>query len=139
VVRLERNRGYGGACNAGVRAACGRVLAFLNDDVEVRPGWARALVAALDADPEVVLAGGLTLRLGDTGTVDTARIRVAASLAGTDIGAGRRVAEVPVPARDLGALSGVALAAERGWFERSGGFDEDLFIYYEDLDLCLRA
>ena len=31
------------------------------------------------------------------------------------------------------------MAVRRDWFESSGGFDERFFMYFEDVDLCLRA
>jgi GT2 family glycosyltransferase len=40
--------------------------------------------------------------------------------------------------RDVPCLSGACLMARRGTLEQLGGFDENLFIYGEDVDLCCR-
>lgn len=47
------------ARNAGWRAARHELVAFVDDDVEVRPGWADALVAALEGSAWVVGAVGV--------------------------------------------------------------------------------
>jgi GT2 family glycosyltransferase len=47
----EVNRGFAAGMNAGLHVARGRVIAFCNNDIQVPPGWARRLVATLDAHP----------------------------------------------------------------------------------------
>jgi GT2 family glycosyltransferase len=61
-LRIEENVGFCTACDAGARAARGRLLAFVNFDGCVEPGWDRPLRALLDEDPEVSVATGLLLR-----------------------------------------------------------------------------
>ncbi len=51
VVRLETNRGFVGAANAGIAAARGEVVQLLNNDTEVTPGWVEAGLAPF-ADPD---------------------------------------------------------------------------------------
>jgi GT2 family glycosyltransferase len=45
----SRVRGFPVPMNQAMRAARGRVIVGLNDDVEVTPGWIEPLVAAIDA------------------------------------------------------------------------------------------
>src|SRR3989442_1473178 len=47
-IALPRNVGFAAAVNEGIRAARGELVALLNNDTEVDPGWLEALVAALD-------------------------------------------------------------------------------------------
>jgi len=133
VVEQRSNRGYGAACNAGGAVAHGRTVIFVNNDVIVRPGWSAALVRCLDAEPDCVIAGGVTLFMHDPTRVNTAGIRVTRSLAGVD------ETDQPADGRDVAAVSGVSFAVNREWFHAVGGFDEGFFMYYEDLELCLRA
>lgn len=54
------HRGPAGASatrNSGARAACGKILTFLDDDAVAQPGWLRNLIAPL-ARPDVVGVGG---------------------------------------------------------------------------------
>jgi glucosyl-dolichyl phosphate glucuronosyltransferase len=57
VVENSEVRGLSGARNSGVRAATGRVIAFLDDDATAEPGWAAALCGAY-TDPDVIGVGG---------------------------------------------------------------------------------
>lgn len=53
LIELPENRGFTGACNAGIEAARGEWIALLNNDTEVEPNWAAAVVDAFDRYPEV--------------------------------------------------------------------------------------
>ena len=55
VIRLDRNYGFAGACNAGLREGRGEFLALLNTDTEAAPDWLAEVVAAFGRHPA---AGG---------------------------------------------------------------------------------
>ena len=57
VLRFGRNRGFGAATNAGIRATASRYVATLNNDAVPAAGWLAALVAAADAEPSVGMCG----------------------------------------------------------------------------------
>src|SRR5258708_33798194 len=52
LVVLPANRGFTGACNAGIRVATGTYVALLNNDTEVDPNWAAAVVGCFERHPE---------------------------------------------------------------------------------------
>ena len=70
VLRLPRNLGFAAATNVGIAATAGGYVATVNDDAVVEPGWASALIAALDADPGAAAAQGSNLRLSDPARLD---------------------------------------------------------------------
>jgi N-acetylglucosaminyl-diphospho-decaprenol L-rhamnosyltransferase len=134
VIRNARNEGYGRANNRGVAAAetADRVL-IVNPDVVLRPGAADALLAAARAWPD---AGLLAPRLmePDGRFFYQARSLLAPYL--TNPG-GR----LSLPQGDACApfLSGACLMVERTLFLDLGGFDDNIFLFYEDDDLCRRV
>ena len=52
VIRLDRNYGFTGACNTGLRAARGEILTLLNNDTGAAPDWLAEVVAAFERHPE---------------------------------------------------------------------------------------
>ena len=60
---LEQQQGLSHARNAGIRAACGDVIAFMNDDVTVESNWLQNLTASLQ-NAEWSGAGGPVLPEG---------------------------------------------------------------------------
>ena len=119
------NRGFAGGANAGLEHAFGagatHVL-LLNDDVRPEPGCVEALVAAAGDDgaaaPLIDAPGGEAFAGG--------RIDWTRGLAGHHAGA-------------LDYLTGAALCISRSAWSRVGRFDEGCFLYYEDVDWCVRA
>jgi len=71
VVALERNRGPGGARNAGLEAARGRWVAVLDSDDEVRPGRLRAMIARAEKAGAVVAVDNLQVVREDGVPEDT--------------------------------------------------------------------
>ena len=141
VVVLEQgqNTGFAAACNAGAREAAGTTVIFLNNDAIVTPGWAGPLLEAIETHDEVVIAGGLTVFADCPDIVNSAGTRLTPSAAGVDIGFGLPVEKIQHVRRPVAGVSGVSMAVQRTWFLASGGFDEKFFMYFEDVELCLRA
>ena len=143
VVALERNVGYAPANNAGLRAAHGSHVCFLNSDVF--PGqddWIDALVARLAANPQLGAVGPTLLFEDDTvqhrGLTYEPLPEYADWLFPMHPGKGMRIP----PKQGLQyyqAITGACMVMTRALAERLGGFDETYVIGdFEDSDLCLR-
>jgi GT2 family glycosyltransferase len=72
-----RNLGFAAAINHGAREARGDVLALLNNDLVLSPGWLPPMLAALRA-PRTGLVGNVQRRVAD-GALDHAGIAVDAA------------------------------------------------------------
>lgn len=133
VIRNPRNEGYGRANTVGVRAAeTARRVLILNPDVILQPGAVDALLAAAELYPD---AGLLAPRIVEP---DGRFFYQPRSLLSPYLHnrAGRR----DLPEGDACApfLSGACLMIERDLFLSLGGFDPEIFLFYEDDDLCRR-
>ena len=142
VVRLDGNRGFGAGCNAGIERVSEPVTAFVNPDVELLDDG----LARLAAD---ALAGGALLAprlLNADGSVQDSAHPLP----------GRLGALVPavLPRRLLptrfepwrgdrpravGWAVAACLAGRTDQLRALGPFDPDAFLFYEDMELCLKA
>ncbi len=138
VLPLERNSGLAVACNRGAAIARGEIIALLNNDTEVEPDWVAELVRALEEHPWAGAAASKML-LFDRRNV----LHSAGDMVGLDgIPRNRGVWEEDRGQYDedrvvFGGCGG-AVAYRREVWEALGGFDEDLFMYLEDVDLAWR-
>jgi len=134
VIRNARNEGYGRANNRGVRAAeTAEHVLIVNPDVILRPGSVDALLDAARSWPD---AGLLAPRLiePDGRYFFQARSLLASYLTNP-------TGRLALPQGDACApfLSGACLMMPRALFLDLGGFDENIFLFYEDDDLCRRV
>jgi GT2 family glycosyltransferase len=136
-LRFEQNIGFCAGCNRGAGAARGRLLAFVNFDGRVEPGWDRPLRELLD-DSGVALATGLLLR-GDGEELEAAGLDIAPNLATYGRLESSPRAAAPQEPVEVSAASGALMMVRRDDFLALGGFWETLFMYGEEADYCLRA
>jgi GT2 family glycosyltransferase len=138
VLRNDRNAGFGAANNRCFARSDSKYVAAVNPDARPEPGWLRALVAALEANPHAALATSKVLLASDAGRVNACGTAVHISGISSCRGLGddqhEYVAQTPVA-----AVSGAAFVARRDVLEQIGGFDERFFMYMEDIELSLRA
>jgi N-acetylglucosaminyl-diphospho-decaprenol L-rhamnosyltransferase len=135
-VRFGENLGFGRAINRAVEAHPGDPIVVLNDDAVARPDFvANLLAAARESDSEMV--AGVLLRGEGERVVDSAGIVADGTLMAFDYLTGEDASTLERAPDPLGPSGGAALYSASA-FERVGGFDEEIFAYYEDLDLALR-
>jgi len=139
LLQLDDNLGLTGGINKGIQIAQGEIIAPLNNDTEVVPGWAEALVTALRSHPDAGMAASKMLLFDRRDTLHSA-------------GDAYRVDGIPVNRgvwqKDEGQFDddvyiwggcGGAVAYRRSMLDEIGLLDEDLFMYCEDVDLNWRA
>ena len=139
VLAIPHNVGVAAALNRAVRASDTELVALLNNDIELEPGWLTALVEALDAHPEAASASGKMLRFDDRLTIDATGDLLLWSGAVANRGRGMRdEGQFDSPQAVFAACAGAALY-RRAAFARVGPFDESFFAYLEDIDWGVRA
>ncbi len=139
VLALGENRGFAGACNAGIRAAHGEFVALLNNDTEADPHWLEEVVAAFQRYPEAGLVASKMLLFDRRDVFHTA---------GDYYRVDGRPGNRGVWETDRGqydqeeyvfSACGGSAAYRRAMLEEVGLLDEDFFYSCEDVDLAWRA
>ncbi len=145
LIEMDRNVGYARANNRALEEAVGRYLFLLNPDTEVRAGAIEDLIAYLENEPKVGIAGPTLWNPDGTHQPSTAALPslwteflrqtmlwvLVPGLAGRR-SRGNVASDVPL-------VSGAALAIRRACFEDIGPLDDAIFMFYEDTDWCRRA
>ncbi len=133
IVRNDVNLGYGNGANQGLVQVLGEFALLVNPDAVLRSGCVDALVAAADRFPEAAMFGPRILN--PDGSVELSH----------DVEMfdhrryGKRRDEAP-PEGDCCAerLSGAVVLLRMAALRQVGFFDPQIFLYYDDDDMCLR-
>lgn len=137
VIRSKSRLSFAAACNLGAKEATGDILIFLNNDVQVLPGWLDSILTAFE-DKKVAICGAKLL--AGNGTLQ-------------HVGIGFSKKRIPYHPRmeekdnikeiktvDAYAVTGALMAVRASWFKEVKGFCEEFLDgNYEDVDICLRA
>jgi N-acetylglucosaminyl-diphospho-decaprenol L-rhamnosyltransferase len=135
LLELGENLGFGRALNRGVAAfADADPVILLNDDAAPEPDFVAAMLERREGAESVA---AVMVQEADPGRIDSAGVIAERTVMGFDYLHGEPVAAAASAPDPLGPTGGAALY-DRAAFERVGGFDERMFLYYEDLDLALR-
>ena len=130
------NLGFGGGCNRGAAETTGEFLVFLNDDIEVLPGWLEALVETVDRHADAGAVGSLILF--PDGTIQEAGAITWRDGSTLCLGRGGSLEANPYDfVRTVNYCSACSILVRRQLWDALGGFDPRYFpAYYEDVDLC---
>lgn len=143
IIQCAENLGYARATMAGFRASAGNYVLFLNSDTVVLSGAVTHLVEFLEERSKVAACGPRLVKtdgmiqpfaFGRDPTFCYLLARACAQLG------------LRAPLHDWGTceilsvdwVSGACLIVRRSAFEQVAGFDERMFLYFEDNDLCFR-
>ncbi len=139
LVALPENRGFTGACNAGMIAAKGDIVVLLNNDTEADPGWVSAIVDTFARHPEAGIVASKMLLFDRRDHFHTA---------GDLFRVDGRLFNRGVWERDEGqydreeyvfSACGGSAAYRHAMLDEIGLLDDDFFFSCEDMDLAWRA
>lgn len=144
ILPLDHNRGFSGGVNAGIRTALAMgadAVLIANSDVMLGHDCLHTLQSALEQDRTVGLVSPLILDRRHPGRITSAGLRFGRLtgrmrhlLHGTALRPGEPILNQRPP-----AVMACSPLVRSEVFEAIGGFDEDYFFSFEDLDFCLRA
>jgi GT2 family glycosyltransferase len=134
-VECQGNLGYI-ALNLAASQASGDYLVCLNPDADAQNDCVEQLAAVADSDPKVGIVGAqILLEDGRTRNAGANPLHPTGISPSGGYGEPREYGEP----RDVIVASGACFLARRDTFLRLGGFAEDLFLYYEDVNLSWRV
>ncbi len=137
VVRLDRNRGFCAAVNAGISATSGELIFLLNNDMTLTPDCLALLIQRLEGEhadmvapivlfqdePDVVYSAGDCQRMNGR----------------SECWGHKAIRDQFVPPDSVFGVSAGAALYRRAVFDRVGMLDERYGAYFEDADLSFRA
>ncbi|MDP4199311.1 MAG: glycosyltransferase [Bacteroidota bacterium] len=149
---LEENLGFGRANNLAMRNARGEQFLLLNPDTVVGEDTLRVMLEFMRAHPDAGLAGCKLLNSDGSFQISCRRgfptpwasfaklFGLSRLMPNSKLVARYNLTYLPIDQTyEVDALSGAFIVMTRAAFEATRGFDEDYFMYGEDLDLCYRA
>jgi GT2 family glycosyltransferase len=150
-VSAPRNGGFAYGCNLGAARGSAPYLLFLNPDARLDAAAIEALAAVLDEHPRAALVGPKILDDDGSLAFSVRRFPRLRSTFGKALFMHRlfplapwvdELVRDPEAYERAGApewVSGACMLVRREVYDALGGFDEGMFLYCEDTDLCLRV
>ncbi len=137
LVETGNNLGFAGGTNAGIRVAQGEFIFTLNNDTIADPHLLEESIKPMQADPHVGMCGAKMIF--PDGRINSTAICLSRSGAAWDRGMGEPDHGQYDTAEEIfGPCAGAALY-RRSMLDEIGLFDEDFFLFMEDVDLAFRA
>lgn len=141
LIRNKENVGFGKGCNLGARAAKGKYILFLNSDTQVLDKGFLSMANFLDKNAKVAILGG-KLESNDGYTQRSCGqfynlFNLIIMLLGLERFGFLRSS--PNKIQKVDWVSGACMMVRSDVFKNLAGFDEKLFMYVEDMEICYRA
>ncbi len=145
LVQPGSNLGFACGCNTGARQALGDYFMFLNPDTCLSTDAAAGLIDCLQRCATRAVAGPQMLD-GNGCVTKTCRNlptpgRILLDMTGLDrmVGGYRLLHFSHTESRAVEQVIGACFFMHRSIFERFHGFDEQFFVYFEEVDFCRRV
>jgi GT2 family glycosyltransferase len=130
------NLGYTAAVNLAAEHARGDYLVCLNPDAHAEPDCLEKLAAVADSDARIALVGAqILLEDGLTRNAGANPLHPTGISPSGSYGEPRETGEP----RDVAVVSGACCLIRRSALAALGGFVDEFFLYYDDVDLAWRA
>lgn len=139
LVENEKNYGFAKALNINSHSIRSEYLVFLNNDVKVEPNWLKILISCMEQNPKVAAANPKMLFLQNRKQVNSAGGNCDIYGVGWNRGNGEVDNGQYDKVEEVFYANGAALVIKKIAWLSVGSFDEDYFLYGEDLDWCWRA
>lgn len=139
LISLDKNIGFAAAVNIGIRDCRGKYVILINNDTEVDKDCIKYLDQAADEHPEVGFIAAKILNFYKRDIIDNAGDYIDGGGHPNTRGTGEKDGpKFSKPGYTFMVTGGGSLF-KKSTIEKVGFFDEEYFVYMEDVDFCLRA
>jgi hypothetical protein len=132
------NSGYSSANNDAAKHAQGEYLAFLHNDAKVKENWLEELLLVIEANERI---GAVQPQIRDfrNPSIIISEGNVIDKLGFVSVERFGETASRRKPPHPILSATAACMLFRRHAFEIAGGFDEDYFLSYDEIDLCWRT
>lgn len=138
----DRNAGFGAGNNLGATRARGEYILLLNNDTQVKDDGLARMVEYLDGHKNVAILGGQMRNFDGSLQASAGSFYTPTKAILLLLMRGQRYGLLdrsPTKISEVDWVKGALLMIRRDVFEKLKGFDEKIFMYTEDMELCYRA
>lgn len=141
LIQSKENLGFGRGCNLGAKAAKEKYLLFLNSDTEILDKGLIGMTKFLDDNPRVAILGGRLENSDGSLQPSAGKFYNLFNLLIMLLGFERFgfLRSSPNKIQKVDWVSGACLMIRSDIFKKLNGFDEKIFMYVEDMEICFRA
>jgi GT2 family glycosyltransferase len=136
-IRLDKNYGFAGGYNRGMKAAKGDYIAIINNDAVASPQWLSAMIAVAQKDAGIGAVASIIIDGNKPEVLDSCGVGMALDGMSRQLMRGKTPPMLYVP-KEVLVPSGCACLFRAEALKTVGLFDESFFAYCEDTDLGLR-
>lgn len=141
IIENKQNLGFAKACNIGFREAKGKFILFLNSDAILKDNHVLKMINYLDINENVSIAGGLLLNSDGTLQRSYGNFYNLFNVLNMLIFGDKKEIEDKnkIKIKKVDWVSGGFMMVRNSVFRKLEGFDENFFMYIEDMEFCYRA
>lgn len=136
LIENRQNLGFGPAANIGFAAGTAEFVSVVNSDANVEPNYFEEVIERF-ADASVGIAAGLSMNPA-TRKLDASGASVDRGLSWLPLNPGEDPEAVELSNTRVAAPCFDAVVFRREAIESVGGFDDEIFAYWEDVDITMR-
>ena len=139
IISLPSNKGFAAAVNQGIGQGKGSFVTVLNNDTVVNPNWLEVLCGFLEENPRIGFCASKITKHDNPDVIDSVGHGIMRSGYAFNVGDAVKDSGQYDNLREVFGAPATAAVYRRSMLDDIGLFDEDFYMYLEDVDLSFRA
>lgn len=138
LIKNNKNLGFSGAVNQGIKASVGEYVVLLNNDTVVLKGWLKHLIKCIESNQRIFSVCSKMIRYNEKDKIDDAGDEYNILGWAYKRGDGKSITNFNRDKEVFSSCGGAAIY-RKSILNKIGFFDENFFAYMEDVDISYRA